>query len=72
MDNTDKTKGKIKLFDVAICEITKERMFMVTTKAAIVDDCNRLRRSSRAAKDVNGIIIEWRKLRGKLVLTKGA
>jgi len=72
MDNTDKTKGKIKLFDVAIREITKERMFMVTTKAAIVDDCNRLRRSSRAAKDVNGIIIGWRKLRRKLALTKGA
>jgi len=60
------------LFDVAIREITKERMFMVTTKAAIVDDCNRLRRSSRAAKDVNGIIIGWRKLRRKLALTKGA
>jgi len=72
MDNTDKTKGKVKLFDVAIREITKERMFMVTTKAAIVDDCNRLRRSSRAAKDVNGIIIGWRKLRRKLALTKGA
>lgn len=41
----ERIEQKVKSFDVTIREITREKTFMVATKAAIVDDWDRLRRS---------------------------